>query len=61
MQNEIGSDAGHTAGYGPQAEEFITSFNAKEEDFTNAYNNMMSIANNLREQANSWDRFEHGA
>lgn len=60
MQNEIGNDPGHVAWYGPQAEVFIQNFNAKEQDFVNAYNNMISIANNLREQANSWDRFEQG-
>lgn len=47
------------AWWGPQAGAFLKNFNSKEEDFKNAYNNIINMATNLEEQARAWDSFEN--
>ena len=58
LDYNIGEAESHNAWYGPQAEAFYQNFKAKEKEFVSAYNNIISIANNLESQAQGWDRFE---
>lgn len=45
--------------YGPKAGQFKTDFQAKyPEKFANAYNNIISMAENLESQAQQWETFE---
>ncbi len=47
------------AWYGPKAAAFLAEFKAKEDDFTNAYNNIVQMAENLKAQAEAWENFEN--
>ena len=46
--------------YGPNAVTFLSDYNAKcPDEFLAAYNNIISLANNLEEQAAAWETFEN--
>ena len=60
MKNRINASQGDSYfWYGPKAGEFVTDYKNKyPEKFDNAYNNIVSMANNLESQAETWERFE---
>ena len=45
--------------YGVKAALFLQEFVQKEADFNNAYNNFVNQANNLEDQASSWESYEN--
>ena len=60
IEKSIGESAG--AGvqwYGPNAVAFLDNYKEKcPDEFTTAYNNIMSMSNNVESQAESWEKFE---
>jgi len=60
MSTRLGLDeTSNKAWWGPQAELFLNEFKKKETEFTNAYNNIVSMSENLRSQAEAWNTFEN--
>ncbi len=58
VKAEIGEDETHKTWYGPNAKKFIDEFEKAGLEFDKAYANIMSMADNLDEQANAWQSFE---
>ncbi len=59
MATQLTTEDESSAWWGPQAMAFLQNFQAKEPDFENAYNNIVSMAENLTEQAIAWENFEN--
>lgn len=59
MSKEIGFDQAHATWYGPQAQQFIDNVNTKREEFDKAGKNIKEMADNLENQAQSWENFEN--
>lgn len=59
LEKEIGLDQSHPTWYGPKADQFIKNVGTKKEDFDKAGNNIIKMGDNLKEQAESWERFEN--
>lgn len=60
MDKNLSAEANESvAWWGPQAGLFLSNFNKKQEDFKNAYQNIVNMARNLEEQADAWDSFEN--
>ncbi len=60
MDKNLSAEANEAiAWWGPQAGVFLANFNKKQDDFKNAYQNIVNMASNLEEQAQAWDSFEN--
>ena len=60
LEKQIGeSEGAGVSWYGPNAVAFLENYKQKcPAEFTTAYDNIVSLPNNLEEQANAWETFE---
>ena len=60
LEKQVGeSEGAGVSWYGPNAVAFLDNYKQKcPNEFTIAYNNIVSLSNNLEEQANAWETFE---